>query len=770
MKPSERYTASEALSHPYITRLVSDIPLSVEDTFTSFKLQDKLRAIARIIFMAAIFKGGKTKSMDPQYRMEVGRIYDFLVGWRGSRKHRFSNDGDFILEPSPQIFPQSTKHINTNNHIDQNIPNKYFLQKDDINITTNKSQPNNLIYTSQIVGGKNTGKLEKVENVLNPRLNLFQGEQIKNIRELETFKLLEGKGGEGSKIIVQTKDIKHIVRQIMEKSKQKMKRNSLKKSELTTKNEYALFTNEGSNSPRKQNKNRKSLKKDGVISEESKNILELKETPVNHRIYSKLGNERKYNQNIINMGDRYKESSKYSPKWGIQTPENCRSINSIPRKIITKEQVSNKSNDQMKIIPDSPSPYHNLSKQENSRENLKKISGYGTPTQNKISENMSTSTATSTDCIRKNKFEGGFLPDIKEKAVSSDALISKFPDFALSQSTTSHRLKSLKFQGMPVALMKEIKILKNDGLMRVHGKKQKQMNSSSNEQSLTPESPSGISRWGEEEGELGEFQGTKTYDQASLGKQMVKSSRTTKNNRYNINNLNSKHSRNIYARNSNNILPPNICKTVIDKRENNIDININIKQDIIYNHVGNTLGIHSTPNTNINTSKNTNRTNEENSHRANCIRGEHINDNTLHKVGRIPIYKVPLGTKSYRGGGDYYNYLLQSPYQNPNLPFPNIQIQNHQINTMNKKIDLQEKLSKLKNMIGKIGKEHKSCSNNRNCNKGAGNISRNNSLERERRSGSNMISQYANKLKMHNIHSTENLTKDAIKLLVLNKQ
>lgn len=106
----QRYNIDQALKHPWITRMnETSIPITFNDVFKTFEIEDKLRRTIKLIYFCSIIKSQSSeeeKCPDSKYIKLLNKVTKAIDKWQEERVQAdFVNDEDYVgLKGSPNKF------------------------------------------------------------------------------------------------------------------------------------------------------------------------------------------------------------------------------------------------------------------------------------------------------------------------------------------------------------------------------------------------------------------------------------------------------------------------------------------------------------------------------------------------------------------------------------------------------------------------------------------------------------------------------------------
>lgn len=79
--PFDRYTAKEALEHPWITRMSTTIPLTYSETIAWNESRIKLCNVFTVCFLSAKISLSERRGINKIYEKKLIEISDFVSKW-----------------------------------------------------------------------------------------------------------------------------------------------------------------------------------------------------------------------------------------------------------------------------------------------------------------------------------------------------------------------------------------------------------------------------------------------------------------------------------------------------------------------------------------------------------------------------------------------------------------------------------------------------------------------------------------------------------------
>lgn len=118
-EPLERYNATQALAHPWVSRQKqAEIPITAFEAYKNFDSEDLLRKYLRVVYFASVVRGSQmstceSESGEVEYRRRIEHVQRKIQDWTEKRAEhrqgRLENDEDFFtsLDHSPSRFDYS---------------------------------------------------------------------------------------------------------------------------------------------------------------------------------------------------------------------------------------------------------------------------------------------------------------------------------------------------------------------------------------------------------------------------------------------------------------------------------------------------------------------------------------------------------------------------------------------------------------------------------------------------------------------------------------
>jgi len=85
MDPLVRYKASQALKHPWITRLRTEIPLNLFESLRRVKIYEQIDSVIKVVLFSVLSSGAK-KEIDEVYEETMNTSSKLIADWHSQQE------------------------------------------------------------------------------------------------------------------------------------------------------------------------------------------------------------------------------------------------------------------------------------------------------------------------------------------------------------------------------------------------------------------------------------------------------------------------------------------------------------------------------------------------------------------------------------------------------------------------------------------------------------------------------------------------------------